>query len=133
MTNISKRRLGDMHQKKLLKQLAGLFATSDKKSTELMLTDLFTESEQIMFIKRLGIVMMINSGYSKYRIAKTLLVSESTVREAGKKFDMGMYNNLLRKTQTKQFDSKKFWATVEVLLRAGMPSMGKDRWKDVHL
>ena len=91
---------------------------------------LFTDTEKIMFIKRLAIILMISQEHSSYSIGKALHVSNSTVRSLKEKFLKGEFDILVGATRKKNFDSKKFWETMDVLLRLGMPSYNdKDRWK----
>lgn len=133
MTNVSKQKLNKKEQKKLQKQVTSLFARTDDRGAQALFGELFTESEQIMFMKRLAIIIMVDKEYSKYRISRTLKVSESTVREIRSKYYLDEYNKLLALTRSDTFDNEKFWETIEVLLRLGMPSMGKDRWKSLRM
>jgi len=129
MTNISKRYLSTKQKAELSKQIVKLFATIHKSNAGAFFKEFFTEAEQIMFIKRLAIIMMLEAGYSKYRIGKTILVSESTVSSASLKYQSGAYSEMLKITRTKDFDKEKFWEVLEVLLRAGLPPRGRGRWK----
>lgn len=129
MTNISKQPLSQQTTDKLFFQLTKLFADVSQQRASNFLDNLFTDSEKIMFIKRLAVVLLISKGQSTYRIAKLLSVSDATVRTIKQKYDQGAYGSIISATQKKAFDSEKFWKTLEVILRGGMPSMGKDRWK----
>ena len=129
MTHISKKNLTKNSHKKLTEQMANMFVVADKKTASPLFTSLFTESEQIMFIKRLAVILMIDKRYSKYRIAKTLHVSESTVKLLLLKYEAGLYKPITKLAKSKSFDTNTFWEMVEVLLRAGMPPRGKGRWK----
>ena len=131
MTNVSKRKLNKTQYRKLKKQLTDLFAQSDRKNAELIFSDLFTEVEQIMYIKRLAAIVMLDGGYSRYRISKTLLLSQSTVQGMWEKFEAGAYTHLTKRTRSKSFDTEAFWQTVEVLLRGGLPPIGKGRWDHI--
>lgn len=113
--------------------MTSLFARIDDRGAQALFGELFSESEQIMFMKRLAIIIMVDKEYSKYRIARTLKVSESTVREIRSKYALDDYDKLLSLTRSKKFDNQEFWDTIGVLLRLGMPSMGKNRWKSVRL
>lgn len=131
MTNISKRTLDKKQQEQLFYQLTQLVRGSNKNETAAFLSALFTDTEQIMFIKRLAAVLLLSKKQSAYRVAKTLKMSESTVSQIRIKYEFGEYDSIVKVSQKKEFDSKQFWLTLDVLLRAGMPSRGKDRWKSL--
>jgi len=131
MTNVSKKKLNTEQQKELRKQIVSLFAATDKRTAEGLFSELFTETEQIMFFKRLAVVALIEKGFSCYRISKTLKVSETTVQQIFVKYDDGGYEKLCGLLCTPKFNSEKFWKTLETLLQAGMPPMGRGRWKSI--
>ena len=131
MTNTSKHKLQATKQKELFVQFANLFANVNQNESSVLFETLFTDAEKVMFIKRLAIILMLSKNHSTYAIAKTLYVSDSTVREIKKKYVLGMFSSIVDATKNKSFDAVKFWATVDILVRAGMPSQGKDRWKKV--
>ncbi|MAZ56261.1 hypothetical protein CL653_00510 [bacterium] len=128
MTNVSKDKLRGDYREQLTKQFAKFF---DEASIA-MVNDFFTEAEQTVFIKRLAVILMLESGYTNYRIAKTLKLSHSTVASVRSKLDLGHYQTILKKTKSKKFNSKQFWVVVDVLIRAGLPPIsGRDRWQHV--
>ena len=129
MTNVSKRKLKNDFQDKLFQQLSKLVTSANKKQTEGFLSALFTESEKIMFIKRLAVILLLSKEHSAYRISQTLKMSESTVNNIRLKHEIGLYNSIISLAQKKEFDTEQFWNTIEILLRAGLPPRGKDRWK----
>lgn len=129
MTHVSKKKLTKKQQSSLHSQFVTLLIAADTSRTTDLFTQLFTKAEQIMFIKRVAMIGMIGRGYSKYRVAQTLNVSESTVARIALGCEIGQYDAVLSLLQTKQFDSKKFWHIVEVVLRGGMPPMDGRRWQ----
>jgi len=133
MTNVSKNLLDQKTQEKLFSQLSGLFATADKSSARQFFSELLTPSERVMLMKRLAVIIMLDKECSVYRTATTLHMSKTTVAELQGKMQKGVFTSIIRVTHKKDFDSKKFWATIEVLVRAGMPSMGKDRWNSLRM
>jgi len=130
MTNVSKNKLDDATQQRLFAQFSALFAKSSQKEVVNLFEALFTDSEKIMFMKRLAVILMVAQGHSTYAVAKSLHVSDKTARDVKARLISGVYDDIVTSTKHKNFDSKKFWASIEVLLRLGMPSYsGKDRWK----
>ena len=132
MTRISKKILSSDSEKKLNLQLAKFFANQKENKIQKLFSDLLTPAEQIMLIKRLAIVIMIIEKESCYKIAQVLNVSDSTAREVKTKIGLGQYQTLIAHYQNKNFNSKEFWETIDVILRAGLPSRGKDRWQSVR-
>jgi Trp operon repressor len=132
MVNVSKIPLEVKTKQKLFKEFARLFSMSSERKMGNLFLELFTESEQIMFIKRVGIVLMLCEGYSNYMVAKTLKVSPATVRSIQEKFFNGEYDQLVEMTKKSNFDTKKFWKVMEVVLRGGLPSRSdRKRWGHV--
>lgn len=129
MTNISKKVLQSEITDKLLDQLASFFSNQNKSKISLLFSDLLTPAEQIMFIKRLAIIIMLHEGNSTYKISKYLFVSDATVRAFKLEMKNDDFVNIINHYQNKNFNAKVFWQTIEVLLRAGLPSRGNDRWK----
>lgn len=131
MTNVSKDLLDQKMQEKLFTQLADLFTAADKNTTRQFFSELLTSTERIMLMKRLAAIILLNRKFSIYRTAKTLHLSQTTVALLQEKVDQGMFQSIVKVTHKKEFDSKKFWMTMEVLLRGGLPPMGKHRWQSL--
>jgi len=130
MTNVSKRELDPHIKQKLFKQFALLFVMVGEKKMGTLFVELFTEAEQIMFIKRVGIILLLSENRSNYAIAKALEVSEATVRATKVKYIAGEYKNIAGAVRQQGFDSDKFWSVMEVVLRGGLPpKTGPGRWK----
>lgn len=132
MTNISKQALQKDVQEKLFDQFTSLFMVTQKKQMSALFNALFTESEKIMFIKRVAVVFMLSQDCSTYTIAKTLHVSDKTARDTRVKYENGTFDQIEKLLKRKNFDAQKFWTVVEVLLNGGLPSRaGSERWKHV--
>ncbi len=129
MTNISKRALNKEFEKELFTQFITLFSTSRKEQNAKLFSSLFTESERIMFIKRLAIIVLIQKKASTYKIAQKLHVSDATARAIQRKIGNGSLDPILTHIQKRSFDADAFWETVDLILRAGLPPRGRGRWK----
>lgn len=132
MTHTSKKILTKKVEEQLTAQLAKLFSGKKEGPITELFSDLLTAAEQIMLVKRLAIIFMLTEGYSTYRIAKMLLVSDSTVRDIQAKLHVGHYQHLIQSSSGKTFNSKEFLNILEVILSGGLPSRGKNRWKGVR-
>ena len=129
MTNVSKKGLSEKVERQLFSQFTDLFSSAERNQLAKLFAALFTEAERIMFIKRLAIVFLIAEEYSTYAIAKTLKVSDATVRAVRAQCQSGRFDHVLLAVKKKSFDKDKFWKTVDVLLRCGLPPRGKGRWR----
>ena len=131
MTNVSKKSLKKSVREKISKQFSGLIADINKsEKSSLFIGEFFTESEEIMFTKRLAIIFLTLKGFSPVTIIDLLKVSPTTVHTIYKKADNGGYTSLRDYLKVEK-NEKKFETSLEVLLRIGMPPMGRGRWKYV--
>ena len=111
-------------------QFAHVLFTGQKSRSKKLFDDLLSESERIMFVKRLAIVVLLEKKISHYKIARQLCVSESTVGAIAKKIQNGAFSTLRAEIKKRTFDREKFWNTVDFVLRGGLPPRaGRDRWK----
>ncbi len=128
MTYVSKKPLPKETQnrldKRFVRTVTNLRTVSDGTN---FISELLTESEQIMLAKRLMIIFMLTEGVSQYRIKQLLYVSSATVFRMAIALDKNKYEYLKRLCGKKK-SRKIFWDELEVIVRLGMPSMGKDRW-----
>ena len=131
MTNVSKNTLDSKIEKKLRVQFAKFFSDQIPNEIESLFSELFTPTEQIMLIKRLATIIMLSEGESTYSIPKALQLSDSTVRDIKVKYRLGKYDSIIYRYQDKKFNAEAFVRILETLLSAGMPSLGKDRWKSL--
>ena len=129
MTNVSKQQLTAEVADKLRLQLARIFDNVSIKKSKNIFAALLTESEQIMLAKRLAIILLLHQEVSVLNISKRLLVSDATVRTLRSQYKDGRYEPLVSHCISNSFDSKKFWQTLEIVLRGGLPPRGKDRWQ----
>jgi len=129
MTNISKTNLKPEAEQKLLKQFSNLFADISSHKAQSLFEQILTKSERIMLIKRLAIVLMLEEGFSTYKISKTLKVSDATVRSIRHYHRKKEFNFVLGVVKKTKFDYKKFLDVLDILLRAGMPPRGRGRWQ----
>lgn len=116
----------------LFNQLASSVHAGGKKNTGAVLGNLLTDTEQLMLAKRLAVILMLYEGCSSYRIWKALRMSPSTISRMQQQYDEGDYNDIVRLICKSKAERERFWETIETVLRGGMPSMGKDRWRSLR-
>ncbi len=126
MPHISKNQLKEDVFLKIYNQFSNTVSGSQKKQE--VLNDLLTDTEKIMFAKRLAVIFMILEGASFYHIQESLNVSTSTTGRFSRNLNKGTYSHIKKLFYTKQ-KKKDFWDTLEVVVRAGMPPMGRGRWQ----
>jgi uncharacterized protein YerC len=131
MVHISKRPLKKELVSKLFNQLAKLIAKSTNRSSAAFLKDLLTEAEQLMLAKRLAVILMMHEGYSPHRVCTILKMSSSTVFGMHDRYNDGDYNGVLALVGKSKTEREALWRAIERILRAGMPSTGKDRWQSL--
>ena len=130
MTHVSRKKLSKEARNKLFTQFVGVFSKGKKGEQKDLFASLFTDAEEIMFVKRVAVIFLLLEGYSTYRISKTLIVSDSTVRNIQKQCETGRFDPIIAEMRKKNFDREKFWNTLDTILRLGMPPrVDSSRWK----
>lgn len=129
MTRVSQQRLDTKLATELFGQFVRIVSKSDRRRTGLLLQSLLTETEQVMLAKRIAVIVFLHEGVSMYRIVRVLKMSISTISEMKHAYTHGKYNDILHVLGKSKAEREAFWKTVEVVIRGGMPSMGRDRWK----
>jgi len=129
MPHISARKLKKEVFQEINKRLIDSFADiKDKRLLKSFVDELLTSTEKIMLAKRLAVIFMLSEKFSFYRIQKSLKISTQTAMRMYGSFKSGKFNNIT-KVLNKEKDKRNFWLNLEILLRAGMPPMGRGRWR----
>lgn len=131
MTNVSKKKLPKVEFDRLYLQLNVIIGSLNKNQSALFFTELLGPEEKVMLTKRLAAVVMFIEGNSSYRVWQLLKMSPSTAEVIRRDFETGRYDNIATILTKNKTDYRKFWETLDVILRAGMPPMGRGRWKSV--
>lgn len=127
MTNVSPHKLRKNESKKLVRHFTQLMSTDSNGS---IFCELFTEAEQTMLVKRLAIILMLERGYSMYRISKTMHVSDTTVARIAHEYERCRYTSLIAAYQKYSHSNREdLWNALETLLRVGLPPRDQHRWK----
>ncbi len=131
MAHIGKEKLDKGEFERLFGRLVQVCADATERDAHPLLHGLLTDTEQVMLTKRFAAVLMYHEGYSCYVVERTLKISSSTALRIRKAYKTGRYRPLVAVFDKGKVNREEFWRTLEVLLRLGMPSMGRDRWKHV--
>ncbi len=130
MPHISKEALDPVYLQKLFTELEQLIASTTKRDSSAVLNALLTETEKVMLTKRLAAAMMYSKGYSQYQVWNLLKISSSTAERMKLAFETGQYRALLKIVDHQ--GSHELWNILEVIVRGGLPTRGKDRWKSMR-
>lgn len=118
MTNVSKRSLDGNTDEKIARQFADFLGFLSAEQAQDFFRSFFTESEQIMFVKRLAVIMMLEKNAPLRHIAKLIDVSPSTVGRIKKDREAGKYTEF-----TKLFSNEsrkgRFWKAIQILIEEG--------------
>lgn len=129
MARVSEQPLTDAEQRALLQQCTKLLADKSSFQQQQLLQNLLTPTECVIVIKRVAAVILIDQHYSLYEVARSLKLSTATVSDYKKQVDDGKFKTLLEIVRGKEFDSEKFWQSIDKILRLGLPPMaGPGRW-----
>jgi uncharacterized protein YerC len=131
MTHISKNQLAPDHMEQLFLQLGSIMSLLSDKTAPDFLGDLLGDEEKIMLAKRLAAIAMFIEGNSSYRVWQLLKISPSTADKIRLNYEIGKYQNIELTLKSHKSTYRQFWKTLEIILQAGMPPMGRGRWKSV--
>ena len=132
MARISTKSLTDKERQILVRQFVSLLANKQQLHIKALITDVLSPVEQLILIKRVAAIILLDQGMSTYEVARTLKLSSSTTATYRKSIAAGRWSALLEAVRGKSFDSQKFWQTVERILRVGLPPMaGPGRWSTI--
>ena len=126
MPHISDKKLDEKYFQQLYSQLVKVFdTTGTARKSEILLNEFLTDTEKIMFAKRLAIICLLCEGVSKPFISDILLISPSTVDRISLQYEIGYYaylENLIKK------NSKPMWEVLENMIHSSVSKrLGKRR------
>ena len=128
MPHISNKKLDDKYFEKIYNQLISVFDTAGTtRKSDIFLKEFLTETEKIMFAKRLAIICLLYEGVSRPYISQILLISPSTVDRVSLNYENGRYpyvSNILKK------DNRTVWQIFEEMIsNQVLEKVGKRRMK----
>lgn len=129
MPHVSKEPLEKKLYDKLFLELQKAIVKSDKKSANIFMYSVLSETERTMFTKRFAIIILLSQGLSNYEIWNQLKLSPSTVARIKLSYEKGRYDELLGLIKGKK--KIQFMNILEVLLSGGLPPRTAERWKHV--
>ncbi len=127
MANLSKRKLSDKQLLQISCQLNVVLGKLSPDKTGPFLAELLGYEERIMIAKRFAMILMIEKGFSSYKISSILKVSTATAEKIAKKFDRGDYNQILSSIKKNKKDYLKILDVLDSALHLGglLPHYGQ--------
>jgi uncharacterized protein YerC len=130
MTNVSKRPLKGKTQTKIEQIFTSFLADLSAGGAKSFYTSFFTESEQIMFTKRLAIIVMLEKGAPYAHLARVLDVSASTVRRTNKRKEEGNLGGFITQLNTnKNGFGDRLWQSIRILIEENLHHYGASGWR----
>ena len=128
MPHISQKKINDKDFSKIYDQLISFFDTAgSQRRSDILLREFLTETEKIMFAKRLSALCLIDDSVSEHYISYILGVSPSTVSRITLSYEQGRFpyiSNIIAKNK------QSIWDVLEGAVRSSMESYsGPKRWK----
>ena len=125
MPHVSSRKLDKTLSKKLWHQLQKTFEDAgSKQATSHLISELLTQTERVMFAKRLAIMFLLDRGVPQHIIVKELSVSNSTVTRFSLKLEEGKFDRVL-----KIADKENILVALEKFLMSALPPrVGRGIW-----
>lgn len=116
MVNVSRKKLSTKDYTRAQEQLVQLLDSLTKTSARYFISELLSETEQIMLTKRFAAILLRSDGHSPYRISKVVGISVSTAQRITQHHDDGQYNHFLSSFSKKQ--KNQFLTLIEDLIVA---------------
>jgi uncharacterized protein YerC len=132
MVRINKNSLPETKVKQLHKHMSKIIAELPPEKIDSFLLTLLGPEELLMVSKRLAVIVMLKEGYSHYRIAETLKLSQSTIKNIQKRQDMNSGKNAAQTFIGRKESYIAILNIIDSLLHAGgiMPRRtGLDRYR----
>ena len=129
MSHVASKPLPKEVQKEIADQLVRLLVKNGSRSAT-VLTELLTETEQLMLSKRLAAIMLLAQGFSYFRISQTLFMSTSTLKRLHQQLIGGDFENLEALVRARK-NREALYEMIGNIIRAGMPPRGRGRWKQI--
>ena len=131
MPHVSSKKLEEKYFKQIYDQLISVVDTAGTaRGSDTLLEEFLTETEKVMFAKRLAVVCMLHEGVSKTYISEILFLSPSTINRISLKYEIGAYPYLSKLLKD---NAKTIWKILEEMIENGISKkLGKKRlaWFD---
>lgn len=130
MVHISKHKLDSSVSAYFKNELVELFiANTTKRDFGSLLFELLSPTEQIMFQKRVGILVLLVNGYSAHEISQLLKVSTSTIWHLESQLEKGNYDHI-RATLARKKARESIVHFLGNIMALGFPGVASKRLRE---
>lgn len=131
MPHISSKQINDDDFKKIYSEFISIFEYAGRKECIHPLFDEFlTDTEKIMFSKRLAVICMIYEEMPISYIWESLSMSPSTVSRISLSYEQNAYSSVIELINKNR---QTVWSTIENIIRNNVEKQtGKGRWKKLN-
>ena len=131
MPHISQKKMRDQDFDKIYDQLISFFDTAGKnRKSNVLFREFMTDTEKVMFAKRMAILCLIDDGVSEHYISYILSVSPSTISRIYLRYEQGKFpyiSNIIRKNK------QNIWDVLEEIVRSSAERyVGPKKWLWLH-
>ncbi len=119
MVRLNKNHLTDKQFDLLFHQLEKLIDPKQTQKGGAVIRELLGHEERIMVSKRLATIILLNEGYSLYKISSVLKISPATAKIIKDAFDSGAYLTILTKLNYSKLDYTAILKTIDSILHLG--------------
>lgn len=116
MPHVSRHELDPDLSKKIFRKLITIFERAGKtRGSSSIIEELFTDTEKVMFAKRVAMVLMLTNHIPQHHIVEILKVSPTTVAKVSLHVEIGKYNSILKISKEEKVDIEKLvWNILTV-------------------
>ena len=130
MPHISRHKLNPELSHKIFRKLIVTFEKADKNhGISAIINELFTDTEKVMFAKRVAIVLMLSNNTPQHRIVDILKVSPTTVAKISLHIEIGRYNMILKTSREEKMDMEKIVWNILTVGGIMPPKVGRSYWR----
>jgi len=128
MTNVSYKPLDKDTDEKIKQLFTDFLSSLSSEQAADFYRSFFTKSEQIMFTKRLAIIMMLEKGAAYSHIGEVLDVSPTTVNNTDNRRKNGDYDAFIDAFSTDERENR-FWKALMILIDENAHHYGSHGWR----
>ena len=130
MLHVSRHKLNPELSHKIFRKLIITFEKADKnQGISAIINELFTNTEKLMFAKRVAIVLMLSNNTPQHRIVDILKVSPTTVAKISLRIEIGKYNVILKTSRAEKIDMEKIVWNILTVGGIMPPKVGRSYWR----
>ena len=125
MTNISNKKTSGADYELALSEISKFIGKLKADNASYFVTELLSDAESIMIVKRFAAILMFNNKLSSYRASTVLGMSLSTAQRLYTQYEEGRYNKMLECLKPKE--KSRFMSLIEDLIMAQVSPRARAR------